>query len=92
MEPEGLLPCFQEPTSGPCPEQDQPNPYTSQPINLSSILILSNHLRLGLPSSLFPYGFATKITCIPLFTIHATCPANLTLLDLIILIILDEEY
>jgi hypothetical protein len=29
----------------------------SHPISLRSILILSTHLRLGLPSGLFPSGF-----------------------------------
>jgi hypothetical protein len=31
------------------------------PIYLTTILILSSHLRLGLPSGLFPYGFPIKI-------------------------------
>jgi len=32
------------------------------PYALKSILILSSHLRLGLPSGLFPPGFPTKIS------------------------------
>jgi hypothetical protein len=51
MEPEGSLPCPQEPSTGPYPEPDQSNP--SHPLSLRSILISSTHLRLGLPSGLF---------------------------------------
>jgi hypothetical protein len=66
------------------------------PTSPRSILILSIHLSLGLLSGLFPSGFPTNhpnhlYAC--LFSpILATCPAHLILLDLIILIILAEEY
>jgi hypothetical protein len=60
------------------PIQSTP-PHTIFP---TPILILSTHLCLRLPSGLFPSGFP----------IHATCPAHFILLDLIILIILVEEF
>jgi hypothetical protein len=61
--------------------------------SLRSILTLSTHLHLGLPSGLFPSDFPTN-TLYPFrcYPICATCPAHLTLLDLIILTILGKKY
>jgi hypothetical protein len=89
MEPEGSLLCSQEPSTDPYPEPDRSSLYHL----ILSILILSTHLHLGLPSGLFLSGFPTNILYAVLFSpIRATCPAHLTPLDLIILIMSGEDY
>ena len=39
----------------------------SQPISLRPILILSSHLRLGLPNGIFPSGLDTNALYVSLF-------------------------
>jgi hypothetical protein len=90
MEPEAASPHSQEPATCPYPEPDQSS--LRPPPNLSNIhsnIIL--HLHLGVPSGLFPSGFPTRAPYVPLLSpIRATCPAHLSLLDLINRMIFDE--
>jgi hypothetical protein len=66
--------------------------FIPHPISWRSILILSYHLHLGLPSGIFPSGFSTKtLNKPPLSPINVTCPAHLIILDFIIRKILGVE-
>jgi hypothetical protein len=58
MEPEDSSPNSQELSTRPYPEPDQSTP--PHHISPRFVLILSTHLRLGLPSGLFPSGFSTN--------------------------------
>jgi hypothetical protein len=76
MEPEGSLPS-QEPATCPYPEPKWIKSISPNPISLRSILMLSTHLRLGLPSGLLPPGLPTKMFYAPLTSpMRATCPTH----------------
>jgi hypothetical protein len=55
-EPAGSSPYLQQPATGPYPEPTGSTLH-SQPVSVRSILVPFSHLRLGLPSGLFPSGF-----------------------------------
>ena len=63
------------------------------PTSWGSVLILSSHIRLGLPSGLFLLGFPTKTFYTPLLSpVSATGPAHLIILGLITRTVLSEEH
>jgi hypothetical protein len=91
LEPEGSLPCSQEPAAGSDPELDQSSPR--HPILFSKI-----HFNIILPPtpgssewSLYFWLSQQNLVCL---LSHHVCYmlGPLTLLDLMILIILGEEY
>ena len=75
------------------PVMSQLDPVHTPTSNFLKILILSSHLRLGLPSGLFPSGFPIKTQYTSFLSpIRATRPAPLILLDFITREIMGEEY
>jgi hypothetical protein len=92
MALEGSLPHLQQPVTCSHPEPDQSTPCPHHTV-WKSVLILPFHLRLGLPSGLFPSGIPIKTLYTSLLCVlRATCSAHLILLDLIIRTIFGEEY
>jgi hypothetical protein len=64
----------------------------SHTVSLKSILILSPYICLGLPSGLSLSGFTTNTLYAFLFyTMCATWPTHLIILDMIYLLICDNE-
>lgn len=61
-------------------------------IFIRSVLILPSHLYLGLTSGPFHFRFCNQnVICISHLHMHAACPANLTLFNLIRLITLVKN-
>jgi hypothetical protein len=58
---------------------------------LRSILILSSHLRLGLPSGLFTSGFSKNVVCISFSHIREICSACFVILFFSTFITFGEE-
>jgi hypothetical protein len=86
------LPHSQVPASCPYPEPAQSSPYPTS-YCLKIHVNISSHLRLGLPSGLFPSGFPTKSLYTSLSSlIRTTSPARLILLYFITRTIVGEQY
>ena len=67
--------------------------HPSHFINVRSILIITLHLHLGLPSGHFPSGVPNNILyAILFFLTHATCPTHIILLDFITITTYSEQH
>jgi len=59
------LPYSQVPATCPYPEPTPSSPQNPLPLPERPSLMLSSHLRLGLPNGLLPSGFPTRTLCTP---------------------------
>jgi len=92
MEPDSSLPHSQVPATCPYPKPDYSSPCP-QTTSLKIHLNVISHLRLGLPSGLFPSGFSTKTLYTSLLSpIYVPCPAHPIPFYLITRTIFGEGY
>jgi hypothetical protein len=88
METEGSLPGTQETATGSISRARWIQSALSHPVSLRPVLILSLHLRLGLPSGLVPSDFPSEIFyAFLIFPVCVTCRAHRILHVLTTLII-----
>jgi hypothetical protein len=78
MEPEVLLLCSQESSY---PEPEKSSPHLPTMFLFRSIVLLSSHVRLGLPNGLFLSGFPTKIFMRSSHSCYMPRPYHLPLFD-----------
>jgi hypothetical protein len=72
---------------------DEASQHPHTPIYLNYILMLSFHIRAGLPSHLFSLYFPIKtLNVFPLSVMHAICLVHLILLDLLTQIVIEDEH
>jgi hypothetical protein len=78
MEPDSSLLCSKDPVTGLYPQMNII--HILPPYFLKIYLVLSSHLRLGLPSDIFPSVYPTKILYVFLISPMCrltTCPVRL---------------
>ena len=76
METARSLPPLQVPATCPYPEPEQSS-TSSRPISFRFILILSSHLRLGLPSTNYTDFEFVSLRKIEVFKLHLLTPTTL---------------
>jgi len=72
METDGSLPCLKKSAIDRYPEQLE---FTPCHVIFSYIVLLSSHLRFGLQSGLFPWGFPTNSVHVFLPSMRTPCTA-----------------